>query len=144
MIDPSMLDGLPSWTGTAPAWGLFLLCAAALIKTWPLIQKNLLDAKERRESRYSQRITELEAAVKTCQHECEEHKEVIRVELRKTEERRLGDRQQHLQEQISLVSLLVKNIDNPLLDKILTQLQATQRSLPYELTGVVGDAERKK
>lgn len=139
----SIVNSLPAWIGTAPAWGLFLLCCATLIKTWPIIQKNVLDARERKESRYSQRITELEGKVSECQRECEEHKEALRVELRKLEEKRLGDRQQHIQEQISLVSILVKHVDNPLLAKVLEQLQSTQRALPHELTGAVGDAAKK-
>jgi uncharacterized membrane protein (DUF106 family) len=137
-----LVKDLPPWLGTAPAWGLLVLAVIAAIKTWPLVHKNLLDAKERRESRYSQRITELEQAVKTCQQECDDHKEALRVELRNLEEKRLGDRKQHLQDQISLVSILVKNIDNPLLDRVLQQLQSTQRSLPHELTGVIGDADK--
>lgn len=138
-----IIDGLPAWIGTAPAWALVLLTAGTLIKTWPIIQKNLLDAKERRESRYSERISQLERMVQECQAECEESKEVLRAEIRALEEKRLGDRKQHLQDQISLVSVLVANIDNPLLAQILQQLQATERKMPMELTGVVGDAKTK-
>lgn len=134
---------MPPWIGTAPTWALFVMIGITLIKTWPIIQRNVLDAKDRRESRYSQRITDLEKAVKDCQEECEDHKEELRSELRNLEEKRLGDRRQHIQDQISLVSILVKNIDNPLLAQILTQLQTTQRTLPHELTGVIGDADER-
>ncbi len=137
----SIRDLITAWN--LPSWGIFLLMIAALIKAWPIIQKNLLDAKERRESRYSERISELKGAVRKCQEECEDHKEELRHEIHKLEMERLGDRRQHVQEQISLVAILVENIDNPMLKRILSQLQNVQRGLPEkarELTGVVGDA----
>lgn len=126
-----------------PSWGILLLMIVTLIKTWPIIQRNLLDARERRESRYSLRITELEEAIRKCQEECEDHKEELRSQIHAIELERLGDKRQHVQEQISLVAVLVQNIDNPILKQILSQLQTVQRSLPQEvreLTGVVGDA----
>jgi esterase/lipase len=132
---------LPSWVGTAPAWALILLCIGTLIKTWPIIQKNLLEAKEKRESRMGNRITELERMVRECQQECEDHKEELREEIRRLENQRLNDRHQNLQEQISLVSILVRNVDNPILAQVLEQLQRTKTALPHTLTGVVGDAK---
>lgn len=132
----------PAWlVGTPSQFALLIIALVALIKVWPILQRNILDAKERRESRYSARITHLEQAVKECHSQCEEQKNGLRVEVRRLEELRLSDRAQNLQEQISLVSILVKNVDNPLLDRILQSLQA--RSIaekPRELTGVVGDA----
>jgi hypothetical protein len=120
-----------------PGWGIFLLCLITLIKTWPLIQKNLLDARETRETRHGKRIKDLEEAVDECRRECEEQKESMRAEMSRLQEQRLNDRAQNLQEQISLVSILVQSVDNPILQRVLEQLQTAKRV--YELTGVVGD-----
>jgi acyl-CoA reductase-like NAD-dependent aldehyde dehydrogenase len=139
----SIKDFVAAWN--LPGWGILLVLVATIIKTWPIIQRNLLDARERRESRYSTRISELEEMVRQCQQECEDHKEELRNEIHKLEMERLGDKRQHVQEQISLVAVLVENIDNPILKQILSQLQNVQRSLPEkvrELTGVVGDAAK--
>lgn len=116
-----------------PLWGIFLLMIISIIKTYPIIQKNLLDARDKRENRYSERIRELEAAVHACQKECEEHKTELRKQLD-------GLRRQNIQDQISLVSVLVQGTDNPALKKVLETLQSVQRALPVEeLPGVAGD-----
>lgn len=124
---------LQDW-GLVPAWGLFFLVLVALIKAWPSLQKNSLEHKENRESRYSKRISELEQAVRDCQRECEDHKDELRKEV-------LGMRRQHLQEQISLVMIIMDSVDNPTLKQLLARLQSTQRSYGLEPLGeVVGDA----
>ena len=79
--------------------------------------------------------------VEKCEVECEAHKEELRTEVNKLREERLNDRAQNLQEQIALVSILARNVDSPLLSKILEQLQATKSRLPHMLTGVIGDAK---
>lgn len=131
----------PAWLGSPSQVALLVIVIVTLIKTWPIIQRNILDAKERRESRYSQRISELEKAVTSCQQECEDHKEELRQQIGKLERQRLDDRAQNLQEQISLVAILVKNVDNPMLAQILETLQAHKRRLPMELTGIIGDTQ---
>lgn len=133
------------WSGlvaaySIPGYGILALMVLTLIKTWPIIQKNVLEARNVREGRYSSRISELEAAVIECRQECDDHKEELRSRINHLEEKRLGDRQQNLQEQISLVSVLVKYVPNPLLEQVLKSLESAKMRLPYELTGVTGDA----
>lgn len=129
------IESLRSWLiayASIPAWGIFLLMVVTLIKTYPIIQRNLLDARERRESRYSMRITELEAAVRACQEECEDHKNQLREEINHLNETLSGLRRQHVQEQISLVAAIIESVDNPVLKQLMNSLKSVQRALPAE------------
>lgn len=129
---------MPDWIGTVPAWGMFILMVMTAIKTYPLIQKNLLDAREGRESRYGKRISELEEAVAQCQRECAEQTQKLLNEI-------AGLRRNHIQEQISLVSAIIESVDNPLLKQLLTTMQSVQRTLPQVefVGGVEGDANKQ-
>lgn len=130
---------LTEWNGV-PIWGMLIVMIVTLIKTYPIIQRNLLEARDKREGRYSLRITELEDAVEACQKECEQHKEELRKEIRDMHETLLGQRRQHIQEQISLIAAIVESVDNPILKQLLSRLQSVQRV--EELSGVVGDAQK--
>jgi hypothetical protein len=134
----SIRDFITLWN--LPGWAVFLLLCGTLIKTWPIIQKNLLEARDKRENRYSGRISELEEAVRLCQQECEDHKNELRKEIGGLTETIMGLRRQHVQEQISLITAIIESVDNPLLKQLMKSLQSVQRALPRELPGVVGDA----
>lgn len=129
---------LTVWSGV-PVWGMFLLFLVTLVKTYPIIQRNLLDAREKRESRYSIRIRDLEEAVVICQRTCEADKEEMRKEIRELNEKLVGLRRQHVQEQISLVAAIIESVDNPMLKQMLNALQSVQRTLPAAEVVAVGE-----
>ena len=60
----SIKDFITDWN--VPGWGVFLLLCVTLVRVWPNLQKNNLEARDKRETRYSARITELEDAVEEC------------------------------------------------------------------------------
>lgn len=120
-----------------PGWGMFLLMMIALIKTWPIIQKNLLDARESRESRYGSRIRDLEKAVADCQERELNREEAMRKEL-------AGLRDQHLAQQLALVRTIIEIFpEAPKLQLLLKALETGQRSAAY-IGEVVGDAGEHK
>jgi hypothetical protein len=129
---------LTEWNGI-PIWGMALVMLITLIKTYPIIQRNLLEARERRESRYSSRITELEAAVTACQKECEEHKQSLHSEIS-------GLKAQHIMQQITLLRTIVDIFpDAPQLKLLLRALELGDRSKQaQELPGVRGDAHNER
>lgn len=104
-------------------------------------KKISVDAATQLRDELTERNKILIARVERCEKECEDHKEELRTQILSLQQQRLDDRAANLQEQISLVSILVKNVESPLLAKILEQLQATKSKLPYVLTGVKGDAQ---
>jgi len=132
----SIKDFITDWN--VPGWGVFLLLCVTLVRVWPNLQKNNLEARDKRETRYSARITELEDAVEECRKECDQHKEILRIELRKLELEMLGMRRQHIQEQISLVSAIYESVDSPVLKHLMTSLQSIQKALPVEQLGEAG------
>jgi hypothetical protein len=126
--------------GSLPGWAVVVILVGSLIKIWPIIQRNLLDARDKRDHRYSTRISELERAVHECQKECEDHKNELRKEISGLTETIMGLRRQHVQEQISLITAIIESVDNPLLKKLMKSLESVQRALPREIPGVAGDA----
>lgn len=131
-------DFLTTWN--LPGWGIFGLMIITLIKTWPIIQRNVLEARTAREGRYSARISELEDSVEECRKECDEHKEILRREI-------TGLRRQHLSEQLQLVRTIADLFpDAPQLGLLLRTLESGQRSAAYmdhlireDVDGPLGD-----
>lgn len=133
-------------TYNLPGYGILCILIVTLIKTWPIIQKNSLEARSAREGRYSARITELERAVEECRKVCEADKDYLRKEM-------AGMRRQHLSEQLQLVRTIVELFPNaPQLTLLLRTLENGQRSAEYmtrmmedvkgPLGNVTGDAAK--
>lgn len=127
--------------GTLPQWGAFLVLIGILVRQVVPWRRLSIDSAAQLRKELEERNSKLIARVEKCEKECEDHKTELRTQIHALEQQRLDDRAQNLQEQISLVSILVKNVDNPLLAQVLESLQGARRKLPHELTGVVGDAK---
>lgn len=127
----------PMWLGNAPSWVLVLIVLVTLIKTWPIIQRNLYDAKEKRETRYGSRIRELEKDVEECRRECDEHKREMHYQME-------GLRKQHRSEQLALVRTIVEIFpDAPQLHLLLRTLELGERSVAVAayVGETIGDAK---
>jgi len=121
-----------------PGFGILGVMIITLIKTWPIIQKNLLEAREAREGRYATRISELEKAVADCQERELAREDLMRKEIN-------GLREQHLQQQLSLVRTIVDIFPNaPQLQLLLNALENSHRSVAAaaEIGNIVGDAKK--
>jgi hypothetical protein len=138
---------LPDWAGTAPQWAILAAVLIALIKTWPLIQQQLIAAAEGRRSAYYKRIAELEAAVRKCQEECAADKDDMLQQIKGLHEELFGLRKQHIQEQISFARAILDSLgrESPQLNILLRALENGQKALDaqrevHQVTGVKGDA----
>jgi esterase/lipase len=134
-----------------PGWGIFLLCTVTLIKTWPIIQKNLLDARANADQRaskerdsiadyYRHEIEMLRDEVRQCRESCEKQEAALLNKIDDLNETIHGMRRQHIQEQISLISAVIQSIgaDHPLLKQLLLSFETVQRALPH---GPLGNVE---
>lgn len=124
-----------------PGWGLLLIAFITLVKIWPIIQKNLFEARETRETRYGMRIRELERDVADCRRECDEHKREMYSEIE-------GLRRQHRTEQLSLVRTIVELFPNaPQLTLLMRTLELGERrgvaeaAVAKHVGEVIGDAK---
>lgn len=135
MFPPEVIEFIKGWN--LPGYGIFLLMVVTLIKTWPIIQKNLIDARNAREGRYAQRISDLEDDVEGCRKECDDAKEAMRKEM-------IGMREQHLAEQLSLVRTIIEIFpDAPQLELLVRTLEGGKRALRY-LGEVKGDTDKEE
>jgi esterase/lipase len=151
----NLKDFVLAWN--VPGWGIFLLLAVTLIKTWPIIQKNLLDARANADRRaakerddlsdyYRHEIEMLREEVRQCRESCEKQERELVNKIEELNETIHGMRRQHIQEQISLISAVIQSIgaDHPLLRQMLLSFETVQRALPQgPLGNVEGDAAQQ-
>ena len=135
-MEQSIVDYL-RYIGSPAQVGLFFLALITLIKTWPIIQKNVMEARERKESRYSTRIETLEKKVEDCRAECDRDKKILLEEIH-------GMRRQHVQEQISLINAIIESVNAPELKTFLKMLESVQRTLVPAPAQVVNDPHDKR
>lgn len=129
--------GIPlNWFGTVPQWMMLIVLVIIAFKPPELFKIWSANAAARHD-RVGRRISELEAAVIQCRADCDR-------ETRELHQQLLNRDHQRIQEQISLISIIMQSVDNPLLKRMLDQMQSIQRTLPTELPGVAGDTEGAK
>jgi hypothetical protein len=123
---------LPAWMlqylGTVPQWGMFFLLLIVFIRTSPDIMKAWFEQAKAKREQHGNRITELEAQVKECREECDKVHADYRKEI-------LGLQAQSIQEQLSLVSIIMQTVDNPMLHQLFEQLQRHKAAQPVEFVG---------
>lgn len=123
------LRNIPPWVGSFPLWALFLTVVGTLIKTWPLIQKNLIDAKMLKAGGYAKRITELEDKLSNCEVKCDEREVLFKKEIDDLKQKLNNEAWQRVQSEISLVATLVQIVPNPMLGQILEALKRRSTTL---------------
>lgn len=103
--------------GTPAQVALFTLIFITLIKVWPILQKNVLDAQNSREGRYGQRISDLERDLRRCHEECQER-------INHLDKIIAGMRTQRSAEQIAMMRAILRTVEDPGLRKQLELLEA--------------------
>jgi hypothetical protein len=127
----------PSWLGSPSQFALLIIVILALIKVWPIIQKQLMDARAGREGRYSKRIRELEDNLERCHRECGERIDKLQTKIN-------NEAMQRVQSEISLVSTIIQVVDAPQLKAILAALEKRKGLLLLDveqISGPFGDIE---
>ncbi len=117
------IEKLPSWAGTLPQWGVFVLLLIAVVRTSPEWLNTWTRLRAERSNRLGKRILELEQQVKECQRECDEHKELLRREVH-------GLKTQRLAEQTTIMKAILRMSNDPEVARQLTLLEAMSASLP--------------
>jgi hypothetical protein len=81
----SFLNGIPSWAGNIPVWTLLIIVLGYITIQWqknmPVINQQRIDERLTIKSRYSERITELEAKVEKCREDCAAQETSLRGEI---------------------------------------------------------------
>jgi hypothetical protein len=123
------------WFGTPSQIALLVIVLVTLIKTWPIIQKQLGDVMLAREGRYGARITHLESELKKCHEECTEKIDKLNNTI-------YGMRKQDFAKQHAIMRAIVRMSNDPDVKQQLVLLEAMEVSASREVTeinGVVGD-----
>lgn len=127
-----MIGNLPNWAGTIPQWFLFAGVLVTLIKLYPALQKQSLDSSAEQVKLYAEtcvslrkEVTALTEAVHNCERECAAQTKSLMDEIH-------GQRRQHMQEQISLISAIMQSVDSPQLKSLLRTLESVQVALKVE------------
>lgn len=121
MDEATFLKWLMS-VGSPAQVALFGLALITLIKVWPIIQKNVFDAREAREGRYGQRISHLESELTRCHEECKEKIENLDAVIH-------GMRNQRTAEQIAMMRAILRTVEDPGLRKQLEMLEALNMTI---------------
>lgn len=128
MID-KLMEGLPSWFGTAPQWVTLAVIIGALIKTWPVIMLRVTEAKsiswkQKREERHDllEEIKGLKQEIADCKEKCHEDTQRLNEAL-------FNQRKQNIQEQLSLISVIINSVDSPELRTLMKSLEAVQSTI---------------
>lgn len=125
--------------GSPAQVALFGLALITLIKTWPILQKNVIDARESREGRYGQRISHLEMELRRCHEDCSEKIAVLDSVIH-------GMRNQRTAEQIAMMRAILRTVEDPTLRKQLEMLEALNTSVTpaTHVGGPVNDVQGEK
>lgn len=115
----SWLDKLPSWAGTAPQWGMFIVLAIAMVRTSPAWVQAWSAWKIAASNRNRSRIRELEQQVHDCHKECETKIAVLTMELHSM-------RAQRNAEQLSIMRAIVRMSGDPAVKQQLDLLEAIE------------------
>jgi RNA binding exosome subunit len=123
MDETQILNTLSS-LGTPAQFATLALVLIALIKVWPIIQKQLHDITNQREGRYGERIKWLESELHKCHEECTE-------KIKALTEIVDGLKAQRIAEQIAMMRVILRTIDDPSLRKQLEMLEALQMTTDH-------------
>jgi seryl-tRNA synthetase len=134
----SALDRLPPWMGSVPAWTTLVMVVGYIIIQWiktrPAVLQHQIQERLNVSDSNLERIKHLEAAVRQCQLECEQHKTLLNKKCETLQERLNNEAMQRVQSEISLVNTLIQVVDAPQLKIILAALEARQtRMLKVEI-----------
>lgn len=129
----------PAWLGSPSQVVLLVLVVIALIKIWPILQKQVFEARASREGRYGERIRHLEIELHKCHEECAAKIEKLQTKIN-------NEAWQRVQSEISLVSTIIQVVDAPQLRQILAALERRKMTLIQieaveNLAGPVDDAK---
>lgn len=131
MDDGAIWQFLVTHVGTPAQIAILGLALVALIKAWPILQKNAFDAKEKKAGRYEARIAHLEREVSKCHEEWTREVERLRKEL-------WGEKTQRVAEQISLINLILQSVDAPELKTLLKTLEKIQGHMLIDHDFLIG------
>ena len=104
---------------------LMTVVILTLIKVWPIIQKNVYEARTAKRGEYNKRITDLENALQACREDCDARDDEAKREIRSLHDELFGLRKQHMQEQISFARAILDSLgrESPQLSVLLTALE---------------------
>lgn len=126
----------PAWIGTPSQAGVLIIAIVALLR-WSLPWRKMsIDEGTQIRQELRAEITKVRSEHKICEDELASTKkevEELRDEVNNLEERILGMRRQHVQEQISLVAAIIASVPDPSLRKLLMALESVQRNLPTRI-----------
>lgn len=125
-----MFENIPSWAGTVPQWGLFLLFAIAVVRTSPQWLTTWVTLRLARSNRNADRIKELEGQVRECRTECDQKIETLHNEIH-------GLRTQRNAEQAIIMRAILRTSNDPDVRKRLELLEAMEASLTPEKATLV-------
>lgn len=126
-----------NWLGSPAQIGTFAVgVVIALSVMWPKIRQQDFDREARIEAAktaeiagYKVEVAELRKELKLCEEECAAKLKVHEDEIRDLQEARWGDRKQHLAEQISLINVILRNVESPELRNLLKMFESVKASL---------------
>lgn len=141
------MNGIIEWwpyaIGSPLQGGMLVALVALAVRTSPAWLTTWSAMRLAKSNANAARIAELEKQVKQCYDECsdvkrehaeslntlrEEHNEAMRL----MNERLLGEQRQRIQEQVSLISAIMRSVDSPDLHKVLTTLESVQTVIKPE------------
>jgi hypothetical protein len=144
----------PTWLGTPSQVGLLVVVFLALIKVWPTLRQQNIDAWLASKQSYVERIKDLERQVKECQadsikkdQDADKRERRLQDEIDALKTKINNEAWQRVQSEISLVSTLVAVVPNAELKIILEALQRRSALLPADVTALgklEGDAKENE
>lgn len=117
-----LLESWPTWAGSAPMWGMFILVAIITVRTSPQWLETWSRLKLARAQQVSTRISELEQQIDNCHAECAEQIKKLTDELH-------GERRARVQEQASLIMAILKSVKSPELEQVLSTMESVQLAI---------------
>jgi len=108
--------------GTVPQWGLLAAVIIALIRLVPTWRAQSLKKRKDDIDGWRDECEKLRAELERCEAQC-------RKEIGDLHDEIFGLRKQHIQEQISLINVILQSVDAPELKTLLKMLESVQITL---------------
>lgn len=117
------------YIGTVPQWGMFLAVMLAFLKLAPVWRKQTFDQSNTEIARAETLAATYRAEVQTLRKELRGCEEECAAELKALHEEMFSMRKSNIQEQISLVNVILRSVDAPELKTLLAVLEQVKGTL---------------
>jgi len=135
-----ILSDLPSWAGTVPQWAMLLVVIAAAIKLIIPWRQQVIDKEVTQVAAYAAECQSLRSEVRELSTELRDCEDRCDKEIRGLHEEILGLRKNQVQEQISLINVIMRSVNNPELQSLMLMLESVQSSLKRKEGAQDGEA----